>query len=203
VNRLTPPPVVLASASKTRAGLLTRAGVDLVCDPADLDETAVKGAFRSERHDAASCAVALAADKARRVCPRHPGALVIGADQMLVCGDAWLDKPHDLAEARRQLERLRGQRHELVTAAAVLRDGAVRWQQVERAFLYMRRFSDAFLDAYLAAVGAAALSSVGAYQIEGLGAQLFARIEGDYFAVLGLPLLPLLDYLRGEGALTT
>ncbi len=194
-------PLVLASASRIRALLLERAGLAVACDPATLEEAEIKTAFRRDGRDAAGCAMALAEAKAARVAPRHPGALVIGADQLLVCGEAWLDKPADLADARRQLQSLRGRRHELVTAVALRRDDTLLWRRIERPALVMRDFSDAFLDAYLAAAGADALSSVGAYQLEAMGVQLFACIEGDYFAILGLPLLPLLDCLRGLGAL--
>lgn len=145
--------------------------------------------------------MALAEAKASTIAARHPGALVIGADQLLVCGEVWLDKPSDLATARRQLRELRGRQHELITAVVLWRDNAVLWRHVERPVLVMRDFSDTFLDAYLASAGAGALSAVGAYQLEAMGIQLFAQIEGDYFAILGLPLLPLLDCLRNLGAL--
>ncbi len=190
--------LVLASASPARAALLERAGLVVRRDPAAIDEDAVKAACRGA--DAAACAAALAEAKARCVARRHPDAFVICADQMLVCGGRWFDKPRDVAEARAQLLSLRGRRHELVTASCVVRSESVLWRHVERPALAMRRFSDAFLDDYLVAAGPAVLGSVGAYQLEGLGAQLFARLEGDYFSILGLPLLPLLDFLRQEGA---
>ncbi len=191
--------VVLASASAARARLLERAGLEVVRDPAGIDEAAVKASFRQEGLDAASCAAALAEAKAVRVSARHAEALVIGADQILVHDERWLDKPRNKAEARAQLASLRGARHELVTAVVVAQNGAAIWRQVDSAFLYMRSFSDEFLSAYLATAGDEVLASVGAYQLEGLGAQLFARIEGDYFTILGLPLLPLLEFLRGHG----
>lgn len=194
-------PLVLASASRIRAELLQRAGLDVACDPAGIDEADVKSRVRRAGGDAEACALALAEAKAARVAPRHRGALVLGADQLMVCGNDWLDKPADLAAARRQLLALRGRRHELVTALALHRDGAVLWRHVERPALVMRDFSEMFLDAYLDRAGAAVLGSVGAYQLEALGVQLFARIEGDYFSILGLPLLPLLATLRGAGAL--
>ena len=193
--------LVLASASRIRAVLLERAGLAVSCDPAGIDEAEIKSGFRHAGRDAAGCAMALAEAKAARVAPRHPGALVLGADQLLVCGDDWLDKPGDRAAARRQLQSLRGRRHELVTALALRRDDAVLWRRIERPALLMRDFSDAFLEAYLAAAGDEVLSAVGAYQLEARGIQFFARIEGDYFSILGLPLLPLLDFLRGAGAL--
>jgi septum formation protein len=179
--------------------LLARAGIVVQRDPAGIDEAEVKRSFRREGLDAASCAQALAAAKATRITQRHEGALVIGADQLLDCAGTWLDKPRDSADARAQLVALRGKQHELATAVVVARNGAVLWQHVERPRLTMRRFSDRFLDDYLSAEGDDALAVVGAYRLEGLGVQLFARIEGDYFSILGLPLLPLLDFLRGHG----
>lgn len=192
-------PIVLASASVARARLLADAGIPVLRDPAALDEDEIKTSFRKAGLDVESCALALAENKASRVSLRHPDALVIGADQMLECGGAWFDKPRDRGQARAQLAALRGRQHELISAVAVARNGAVLWRTIDRPRLTLRAFSDTFLDAYLAAMGDAALHSVGAYQIEGLGAQLMARIEGDYFAILGLPLLPLLDFLRDQG----
>jgi septum formation protein len=192
--------LVLASGSAIRADLLRRAGVDFAVETAAVDEAAIKQSFHAERLPAADCAVALAEAKASRVSRRHPGALVIGADQMLVCDGAWYDKPRDRAAARDELRSLRGKRHELVGAVCVVRDGERLWHVVERSVLTMRRFSDSFLDAYLDAAGNTVLASVGAYQLEGLGVQLVERVEGDFFAILGLPLLPLLAFLRGHGA---
>ena len=193
------PSVVLASASAIRAELLTRAGVVVIRDAAGVDEAEVKRSFQREGLDAARCAEALAAAKATRVAGRHIGALVIGADQILDCAGTWFDKPSDRADARAQLAALRGKRHELATAVVVAQNGAVLWRHVERPRLAMREFSDRFLDDYLETLGDDVLTAVGAYQIESRGAQLFARIDGDYFAILGLPLLPLLDFLRGHG----
>jgi septum formation protein len=190
--------LVLASASPARASLLENAGIRVTRVPAAIDEAEVKETFRRAGADAATCAVALATAKAERVSRRHHGAFVVGADQMLVCGDIWFDKPPDLDHARAQLIALRGRTHELVTAVVVFRDGADLWHHVARAHLTMRQFSDDFLDAYLAAAGESVLGSVGAYQLERLGAHLFTRIEGDYFTILGLPLLPLLDFLRAQ-----
>jgi septum formation protein len=194
------PGIVLASGSAARARILAAAGLEFTADPVSLDEEAVKDSFLREKRPATDCAVALAETKARRASQRHKGALVIGADQMLVCGGQWFDKPKDMAVARAQLAALRGKRHELPTAVAVARDGAVLWHAVETPSLTMRAFSDAFLDDYLAKLGEKALSSVGAYQLEGTGAQLMARVEGDHFTIQGIPLLPLLDFLRGQGA---
>lgn len=194
-------PLVLASGSATRARLLADAGLPILVDPAAVDEEEIRASFQAEGRDAAACAAALAEAKATRVSGRHPGALVLGADQILDCGGRWLEKPRDLNAARAQLTQLRGKRHVLVTAAAVVRNGAIVWHVIDRARLVMRAFSDAFLEDYVAAAGDELLDSVGAYRLEGLGAQLFERVEGDFFTILGLPLLPLLDFLRGHGAL--
>jgi septum formation protein len=194
-------PVVLASASRIRLELLERAGVVATAQAAAVDEDGIKAAFRAEGAAAEACAEALAALKAARISERCPEALVIGADQMLDCDGIWFDKPADLDQARAQLQALRGRTHRLVTAAAVLQGGVQLWHSVAQARLTMRPFTDAFLDEYLRQAGPAVLSSVGAYQLEGLGAQLFDRVEGDFFTVLGLPLLPLLGFLRGHGVI--
>jgi septum formation protein len=196
---MTVEPLVLASASVSRARLLDAAGLTVVCEPSRIDEDEIKATFRASGANAEACATALADAKALRVSIRRPGALVIGADQMLVCSGEWFDKPTHRDDARAHLLALRGRAHELVTAASVARDGAVLWRALERPRLVMRRFSDTFVEAYLDAIGDAAFASVGAYQLEGRGVQLFAVVEGDFFAILGLPLLPLLDFLRGHG----
>ena len=188
--------LILASASPTRARLLSAAGIEIRVKPAAIDEGKVKRRFRAANRSAADCAVALAEAKASSIAARSDRATVIGADQILVCGGAWFDKPEDLGAARRQLQELRGRTHELVTAVCVMRQGARLWHTVSRPRLRMRNFSDGFLDEYLAGEGAALLGSVGVYRLEGKGVQLFDRIEGDYFAVLGLPLLELLGFLR-------
>lgn len=193
--------LVLASASTVRARLLAAAGIDAVIDPAAVGEAAIKAESRAAGRDAGACALLLAEAKATAVAARHHGALVLGADQMLDHEGRWLDKPADIAEARAQLQALNGRQHQLLTAAALVRDGAVLWRVVERSRITLRRFSEVFLDRYLAAMGKRVLATVGGYELEGLGAQLMARIEGDYFAILGLPLLPLLAFLRAEGAL--
>lgn len=191
--------LVLASGSRTRAAMLERAGLSAVLDKPAVDEEEIKLAGRTEGVGAGAVAEALAELKAQRITRRHPGALVIGADQMLECEGAWFDKPADRAGARDQLLALRGKTHELVSCAVVVRDGERLWHKVDRAKLTMRRFSEAFLDDYLDRAGDDVLHSVGAYHLEGLGAQLFQRVEGDFFTILGLPLLPLLGFLRVQG----
>lgn len=194
--------IVLASASSTRLALLRNAGLDVRVDPAAIDEAEVKAGYRHEGRQAMDLAVALAELKALRISSRYPNALVIGADQLLVCGDVWFDKPPDLDHAKAQLTALRGKTHMLVTAVVTVRGGLRLWHRLEVPRLTMRDFSDAFLEHYLRSTGNDILSSVGAYQLEGLGVQLFTGIEGDYFSILGLPLLPLLEHLRLQGAMS-
>jgi septum formation protein len=191
--------LVLASASMSRAGLLRGAGVDFVINPADIDESIIKNEHQAHGRTAESCAMALAEAKASAVATRHPEALVIGADQILVCEDEWFDKPRGLAEAAVQLFRLRCHEHRLMTACCVYRNDEKLWEAVSIPRLTMRRFGDSFLARYIAVEGEAVLGSVGAYRIEGRGVQLFERIEGDHFAILGLPLLELLAFLRRHG----
>ncbi len=193
--------LVLASASPARARLLRAAGLDIAVAPVGVDEEAIKASLAQDKAGPDDVATVLAETKADRGSRRAPGTLVIGADQVLACGEAWFDKPPDMAHARAQLQALRGRTHRLHTAVALARDGSVIWRHVERATLVMRDFTDAYLDDYLAAEGEAVLGSVGAYRLEGLGAQLFSRIEGDHFTIQGLPLLPLLEQLRALNVL--
>jgi septum formation protein len=193
--------VVLASASATRARLLRAAGVPFEQRPAAIDEASLKEALQGEGVTPGNAAVALAELKAERVANRMPDAIVLGADQILTCADRWFDKPQSRAEARAQLSALAGKRHELATAVVAFRGGARVWHHLAVPRLWLRGCSPEFLDAYLDTVGQAAFASVGAYLIEGIGAQLFTRIEGDHFAVLGLPLLALLEFLREQGVL--
>ncbi len=193
------PTLVLASGSRTRALMLEKAGLRPILDKPLVDEEEVKLAGKAEGVGADAVAEALAELKAQRVTRRHLGALVVGADQMLECEGVWFDKPSDRAAARAQLLALRGKTHQLVSCAVIVRDGERLWHKTDRARLTMRNFSENFLDGYLDAVGDEVLHSVGAYQLEGLGAQLFQRVEGDFFTILGLPLLPLLGFLRVHG----
>jgi nucleoside triphosphate pyrophosphatase len=191
-------PIVLASASEARSGLLRNAGIAFVRDPADIDEAEIKATCRSQGDAPEEAAVRLAAAKAMGVAARHPGALVIGADQLLVCNNAWLDKPTTRAAARATLEALRGQQHRLVSGIAIARDHNVIWEHVQSAQLKMRSYSDSFIEWYLTNVETSALQVVGACRLEGIGVQAFERIEGDYFTILGMPLLPLLEFLRRQ-----
>ena len=194
--------VVLASTSEIRRRLLESAGINVRPVPSYVDESAIKRSFgQISAVDFPKLAGALAAAKAEAVSLRHPAALVIGADQLLRLDDRQFDKPRNLKEAAGQLALLRGNTHELITAVAVARRGAVVLTDCTIANLTMRYFSDDFLNAYIVSMGEDALTSVGAYKIEGRGVQLFHKIEGDYFAILGLPLLPILSFLRREGCL--
>ena len=194
-------PVILASGSKTRATMLRAAGLRFTVERPAVDEEETKRSLRAAKASASDIAEALAEMKAQRVSGRHAGAYVVGADQVLECDGETFDKPETAAEALDQLRRLQGKRHELISAAVVVRDRQRLWHHIDRAALTMRPCSDAFLRRYVKAMGESALSSVGAYQIEGLGAQLFSTTRGDHFTILGLPLLPLLGFLRDSGIL--
>ena len=193
--------LVLASASLGRRLLLERAGVAFRVEAASIDEEAVTASLREEGAPIERATETLAELKALRVGPRHPGALILGADTMLECAGRWLGKAADLTEAREVLRALAGREHGLVTTAVLMRDGARIWHRTAVARLVMRRLSEAFLDDYLDAVGERACDSVGCYQIEGRGLQLFSRIEGDLHGIIGLPMLDLLDMLRRHGVL--
>lgn len=190
------PRLILASASQTRRRMLEAAGVNFAAIASEVDEDAVKRAARAEGGRAAETAFLLAEMKAKDVAEKHPRALVIGADQILVCDNIWFDKPGNMRAARTQLRALRGRMHELETAVVCFRGATRVWYHVSRPRLTMRDFSDAYLETYLAAEREEILGSVGAYRLEGRGAQLFDHVEGDFFSILGLPLLPLLAYLR-------
>ena len=189
---------MLASKSAARRAMLEAAGIPVVIYPAEIDERAVE---QGANGGAAGVAALLAREKARAVSAQRPGELVVGADQTLAVGERRFSKPKDRSEAAAQLRDLRGCSHELHSAVAVFRDGEQLFAAADAARLTMRNFSDAFIDAYLDAIGSGATESVGGYQIERIGVQLFERIEGDHFTILGLPLLPLLYFLRSIGAL--
>lgn len=190
-------PLVLASRSDVRGKILAAAGLRFDVRPAEIDERAVEG--RAGACAAAAAAPLLARAKAEAVAAIFPGRLVLGADQTLACGGVRFGKPRNRAEAAAQLRELRGRTHELHSALALVRDGETVFACIDTARLTMRGFSDAFLDAYLDLAGERALASVGAYQLEAIGVHLFERVDGDFFTILGLPLLPLLSFLRQNG----
>jgi septum formation protein len=193
--------LVLASTSRIRSELLSGAGLVFETLGPQIDENALKAAAKGLAPG--GLAQSLAASKAASVASRRPEAVVIGADQVLNLDGQAFDKPGSRDEARDHLLRLRGRSHVLETAICCAKGGDTLWQHLGRATLTMRSFSEDFLDHYLDRMGPDVLTSVGAYKLEGLGAQLFDAIDGDYFTILGLPLLPLLDFLRRRGALAT
>lgn len=198
-----PAPLILASRSAIRVSILRDAGLPVQTRPAELDERAVEAQLSGDGANPANVAGALAAAKAIDVSTRMSGRLVIGADQTLSLDGERFTKPVSREAGREQLFRLSGRTHALFSGAAIVRDGEVLWSGVAEARLVMRPLSQDFLDAYLDAAGDSVLTSVGGYQFEGVGAQLFERVEGDYFTVLGLPLLPVLAALRSLGALAS
>ena len=191
--------LILASASEQRRRLLDNAGFAFVCDPAVVDEQQVKLSLRAAQATSTEIAEALAELKAQRVAIRHPECLVIGADQILDCDGILYDKPIDIDRARADLMALRGKTHTLATSVVAVRDGVRLWHYNDQSSLTMRAFSDEFIDTYLDQISEQACQSVGAYQVEARGVQLFEKIDGDYFSILGLPLLPLVAFLRGQG----
>jgi septum formation protein len=195
------PRLILASAPLSRRSLLTAAGLQFTVIPAQVDEAKVKRAARDDGMTAGDTALALADLKASHVARHYTDALVIGADQILVCEGVWFDKPADRDTARDQLDALRGNSHTLATGVVCHLGNTQIWRYLTEPILTMRHFSDIFLESYLRAEGEAVTSTVGAYRLEGLGVHLFERIEGDYAAILGMPLLPLLGFLRRRGVL--
>ncbi|MBV2359409.1 Maf family protein [Thalassococcus sp. CAU 1522] len=193
--------LILASGSHIRAQMLSSAGLTFDIDSPRIDEDAVKASLRAEGATARDIADALAESKARKIAARHPQSLVLGCDQVLEFEDTVLSKPETRDEARDQLIVLRGRQHSLHSAAVLYRDGNPVWRHVDTARLTMRRFSDAYLDAYLDRNWPSVASSVGGYKLEEEGVRLFARIDGDHFTILGLPLLPLLNNLSLTGTI--
>lgn len=198
MNNTSRPPIVLASASPFRQAMLANVGVDFAAHAARLDERAAEAPLIAEGAEPADIALVLAIAKADEVSSRHAGAVVIGSDQTLAFEGEVLHKAENVDEGRRRLIAMSGKTHRLHSAAALVRDGETLWSHVETAHMTMRRFDAGFVGRYAAAIGDDLLASVGGYQIEGLGAQLFERIEGDFFSIIGLPLLPLLAELRAR-----
>lgn len=191
--------LVLASGSRIRAELLKNAGLTFEVDPATVDERAVEAPLLEAGLCPEDLATILAEAKAQDVSERRPNDLVIGADQILAFDGERYTKPEDMEAARRQLLKFSGKTHELLSAVVIAKNGETLWRHLSVARLTMRPYGPEFVGRYLASVGDVALTSVGAYQLESRGIQLFERIEGDYFTILGLPLLPLLEELRNHG----
>ena len=196
MNRL-----ILASSSKARQQMLQNAGIECEAVASMIDEDGYKQAMKSEGASAMEAAETLAEMKALRMYRQRPEAIVIAADQMLECNGVWFDKPVDRDQTRAQLRALRGKRHQLVSAAVVYKEGSRIWGKIDTAHLTMRNFSDEWLEWYLDQAGEDIFHCVGGYQLEGLGAQLFTEVKGDYFTVLGMPLLPLIGFLCDHGVL--
>jgi septum formation protein len=193
--------LILASASSSRAKLVAAAGLGFEVIPAAVDEAALKHKSVADGLDVTATALRLAAEKACCVAALHPDAMVIGADQIVDLDGETISKCESADEASRLLCRLRGRTHELVTAVSLAANGALLWNHVDICRMTMRNFSDAFLDSYVSKAGVALTRCVGCYEFEGHGAQLFERVEGDFFSVLGVPLLPVLAALREHGAI--
>lgn len=193
-------PIILASGSAIRKQILSGAGVAFSVVTKPVDEGAIKAAMLAEGALPRDIADALAEAKSKRVSQSRPG-LIIGADQIMVMDGQIFDKPKDMTEARSRLKSMRGRTHHLMGAVVICEDGYPVWRHMAKTTLEMREFSDAFLDDYLAQEGEVILSSVGAYRFEGRGSQLFSHVNGDFFSILGLSLLPVMAYLRERGAL--
>jgi septum formation protein len=190
--------LILASQSASRHAMLERVGLKFESIPAEIDEETLTSALLEKGAKPEAIAAALAMDKALHISAQNPGALVIGADQVLELEGKLISKAADAIEAQQKLKQLRGKTHRLVSAVCVALDGKPVWQHYDEARLVMRDVNDQILAAYCAAAGPALTRSVGAYELEGIGAWLFERVEGDFFTILGLPLLPLLGYLQHE-----
>ena len=191
--------VILASGSQSRADILKSAGISVEIHPSSITESVIKEAFSRQGKSVGEAAMALAVAKAQSISQKYPGAYVIGADSLMECEGTWFDKAQSIAEAISHLQRLSGRSHTLETAVCVVKDGQVTWSHLASSKLTMRFFSEDFLDRYVSCLGEKLLQCVGCYHIEGLGIHLFEEIHGDIFAIMGLPLLPLLTYFRREG----
>ncbi len=185
--------LILASASETRARMLRDVGLDIETVPSGVNEGEIKNRYRRDKQPADELALALAEAKALAI---DRSDLILGADQILSFNGETFDKPQDFEEAKAQLKQLRGMQHELLSAAVIVENGSVIWRHIGRATLTMRNFSDVFLESYIQEEGETVLTTVGGYRIEARGAQLFDAISGDYFSILGLPLLDVLEFLR-------
>lgn len=192
-------PLVLASGSQSRIRLLNSAGVSFEAIKPSVDEAAIKLTLKSDGAEPANAAETIAEAKALQLSLRAPDALVLGSDQLLVCGDSWFDKPRDRENLQAQISTLQGRWHSLWTAAVLIRGGQRVWHTRQEARLLMRPLSESEIESYAATAGPSVLSCVGGYEIEGLGANLFSKIEGDAFVIQGLPLLQLLQALRDQG----
>jgi septum formation protein len=191
-------PLILASKSKVRKKILEAAGIPVAAEPSNIDERAIESS-KAKAARAGAVALLLAREKALEVAQRNLSRVVLGADQTLALGERRFSKPPTLDAAREQLTALAGKTHDLHSAIAIVREGAVAFEMVVTAHLTMRPLSREFIDVYLATAGERVSSSVGAYQLEGLGVHLFERVEGDHFSILGMPLIPLLSYFRSTG----
>jgi septum formation protein len=193
------PQIILASGSKVRASLLSAAGVTFQIQVSGVDEEAIKQ--KASEIPVEELAGELAATKALAVSRVEKTAIILGLDQILMSGNVRFDKPKSIIEARERLLELRGKSHVLISACCAARGNAIIWRDIQTARLLVRPFTEEFLDAYMIAAGSNLLDSVGCYHLEGIGAQLFASVDGDYFAILGMQVIPILEFLRREGAL--
>jgi septum formation protein len=195
--------LILASSSATRVGIFQGAGLVFKTERPTVDEATIRRSMIASGADVESGAARLADLKALEISAKHPAGLVVGADQILEHEGAWFEKPVNIDQARNQLEQLSGGQHRLISSVAVALNNSVIWRHTDHAVLNMRTLSEGFLTDYLQIMGDRLLSSVGGYQIESLGAQLFDSVTGDYFTILGLPLLPVLKFLREKDVLGT
>ena len=193
--------LILASGSATRADILNKAGLKFVIKRPNVDEASVRRTMIADGAPVEAGAVLLAEMKALEVSRAHPDAFTIGADQILECGGAWFEKPETIDQARAQLLDLTGKRHRLISSVVVAMGGSNIWQHTDQAQMTMRPVGRAFLEQYIEIMGDGMFASVGGYQLEGLGAQLFSEVTGDHYTILGLPLLPLLSFLRSHDIL--